>query len=61
VVTAPKKPNQPLADVVVDIGHHISWKGSWNYSQYGEKSSVGPTDPRYFHADNATFSLLWGF
>ncbi|HTT19957.1 MAG TPA: hypothetical protein VMG82_13485 [Candidatus Sulfotelmatobacter sp.] len=53
--------HQPLANVIVDIGHHISWKGSWNYYQYGEKSFVGPTDPRYFHANNATFSLLWGF
>ena len=53
--------HQPLANVVVDVGHHISWKAGWNYYQYGEKSFVGPTVPRYFHANNATFSLLWGF
>ena len=53
--------HQPLANVVIDIGHNFSWKGSWNYYQYGEKSFVGPTDPRYFHANNATFSLIWGF
>jgi hypothetical protein len=53
--------HQPVANVVIDIGHHISWKASWNYYQYGEKSFVGPTDPRYFHANNATFSLLWAF
>jgi hypothetical protein len=53
--------HQPVANVIIDIGHHISWKASWNYYQYGEKSFVGPTDPRYFHANNATFSLLWAF
>jgi len=53
--------HQPLADVVVEIAHNISWKASWNYYQYGEKSFVGPTDPRYFHANNATFSLIWAF
>ena len=50
-----------LPIITVDIAHHISWKGSWNYYQYGEKSFVGPTDPRYFNANNATFSLLWSF
>jgi hypothetical protein len=53
--------HQPLANVVIDLGHHISWKAGWNYYQYGEKSFVGPTDPRYFHANNATFSLLWAY
>ncbi|HEV2397488.1 MAG TPA: hypothetical protein VGS27_11145 [Candidatus Sulfotelmatobacter sp.] len=53
--------HQPLANVLIDIGHGISWKARWNYYQYGERSFVGPTDPRYFHANNATFSLLWGF
>jgi len=51
----------PLADVAVDIGHNLTWKAAWNYAQYGEKSFVGPTDPRYFHANNATFSLRWAF
>jgi hypothetical protein len=53
--------HQPLALVSVDIGHHLAWNASWNYYQYGEKSFVGPTDPRYFHANNATFSLRWAF
>ena len=53
--------HQPLALVSFDIGHHLSWKAYWNYYQYGEKSFVGPTDPRYFHANNATFSLRWAF
>ncbi len=52
---------QPLANVAVDIGHNLTAKAGWNYYQYGEKSFVGPTDPRYFHANNATFSLRWAF
>ena len=53
--------HQPLALLSVDIGHHLAWIAAWNYYQYGEKSFVGPTDPRYFHATNATFSLRWAF
>jgi hypothetical protein len=52
---------QPLANVAVDIGHNLTAKAGWNYYQYGEGSFVGPTDPRYFHANNATFSLRWAF
>ena len=52
---------EPLANVAVDIGHNLTAKAGWNYYQYGEKSFVGPTDPRYFHANNATFSLRWAF
>jgi hypothetical protein len=53
--------HQPLANVSVDIGHNLTARMGWNYYQYGEKSFVGPTDPRYFHANNATFSLRWAF
>lgn len=53
--------HQPLASLAVDLGHNLTAKGGWNYYQYGEKSFVGPTDPRYFHANNATFSLIWAF
>jgi hypothetical protein len=53
--------HQPLANLAIDIGHNLTWKAAWNYYQYGEKSFVGPTDPRYFHANNATFSLRWAF
>jgi hypothetical protein len=31
-----------------------------NYYQYNEKSFAGPTDPRYFHANNAILSLRMG-
>lgn len=53
--------HQPIALLSVDIGHHLAWTAAWNYYQYGEKSFVGPTDPRYFHGNNATFSLRWAF
>jgi len=53
--------HQPLANLSVDIGHNLTARMAWNYYQYGEKSFVGPTSPRYFHANNATFSLLWAF
>ena len=53
--------HQPLANLAVDIGHNLTAKAGWNYYEYGEKSFVGPTDPRYFHANNATFSLRWAF
>jgi hypothetical protein len=52
---------QPLANVAVDVGHHLTAIAGWNYYQYGEGSFVGPTDPRYFHANNATISLRWAF
>jgi hypothetical protein len=52
---------QPLANVAVDIGHNLTAKAGWNYYQYGEGSFVGPTLPRYFHANNAMFSLRWAF
>jgi len=53
--------HQPLANLSVDIGHNLTANAGWNYYQYGEKSFVGPTDSRYFHANNATFSLRWAF
>jgi len=53
--------HQPLANLAVDLGHGLTWNAGWNYAQYGEKSFAGPTDARYFHANNATFSVRWAF
>ena len=53
--------HQPMANLAVDMGHNLTAKAGWNYYQYGEGSFVGPTNPRYFHANNATFSLRWAF
>lgn len=51
----------PLADIAVDLGHQLTWKAAWNYYEYNEGSFIGPTSDRYFHANNATFSLRWAF
>ncbi len=52
---------QPVANVSVDIGHRVAWNMGWNYYQYNEDSFVGPTAPRYFHANLVTESLRYAF
>ena len=51
----------PLATVEVKLYKDVSFKGGWNYYQYGEGSFVGPTAPRYFHANNTTLALRYAF
>lgn len=53
--------HQPVANLSVDLGHNVLWNTGWNYYQYNEKSFVGPTAPRYFHANTATFSVRYAF
>ncbi len=55
------KYSQPVANLSVDIGHKLAWNMGWNYYQYGEGSFVGPTAPRYFHANSLTESLRYAF
>ena len=55
------KYSQPLANLSVDIGHKLAWNMGWNYYQYNEGSFVGPTAPRYFHANSVTESLRYSF
>jgi len=55
------KYQQPVANISVDIGHRLAWNMGWNYYQYGEGSFVGPTAPRYFHANSVTESLRYAF
>jgi hypothetical protein len=55
------KYQQPVANLSVDLGHKLAWNMGWNYYQYGEGSFVGPTAPRYFHANNVTESLRYSF
>jgi hypothetical protein len=52
---------QPVANVSVDLGHKLAWNNGWNYYQYNEGSFVGPTAPRYFHANSLTESLRYAF
>jgi hypothetical protein len=55
------KYQQPVANLSVDIGHKLAYNMGWNYYQYGEGSFVGPTAPRYFHANSLTESLSYSF
>jgi len=52
---------QPVANLSVDIGHKLAFNMGWNYYQYNEGSFVGPTAPRYFHANSVTESLRYSF
>jgi hypothetical protein len=52
---------QPVANVSVDLTHKFAWNSGWNYYQYNEGSFVGPTAPRYFHANTVTESLRYVF
>jgi hypothetical protein len=51
----------PLAAVDVILHKNVTFKAGWNYYQYGEDSFVGPTAPRYFHANNTTLALRYAF
>jgi hypothetical protein len=59
--TTQYKYQQPVANLSVDIGHKLAFNMGWNYYQYNENSFVGPTAPRYFHANNLTESLRYSF
>jgi hypothetical protein len=59
--TVQYKYQQPVANLSVDIGHKPAYNMGWNYYQYGEGSFVGPTAPRYFHANSLTESLRYSF
>jgi hypothetical protein len=59
--TVQYKYQQPVANLSVDIGHRWAYNMGWNYYQYGEGSFVGPTAPRYFHANSLTESLRYSF
>ena len=51
----------PLAAVDVLVHKNVTFKAGWNYYQYAEDSFVGPTAPRYFHANNTTLALRYSF
>lgn len=51
----------PLAAVDVNVHKNVTFKAGWNYYQYNESSFVGPTAPRYFHANNTTLALRYAF
>ena len=51
----------PLAAVDINIYKNVTFKAGWNYYQYNEGSFIGPTAPRYFHANNTTLALRYAF
>ena len=51
----------PLAGIDIGLHKNVIFKAGWNYYQYGEGSFVGPTAPRYFHANNTTLALKYSF
>jgi hypothetical protein len=51
----------PVAGVDFKVYKDVTFKAAWNYYQYGEGSFVGPTLPRYFHANNTTLALKYAF
>ena len=51
----------PLAAVDFLVHKNVTFKAGWNYYQYNEDSFVGPTAPRYFHANNTTLALKYAF
>jgi hypothetical protein len=55
------KYSQPVANLSVDLGRNLAWNTGWNYYQYGEGSFIGPTAPRYFHANSLTVALRYAF
>jgi hypothetical protein len=52
---------QPVVYLSVDLGHNFAWNSGFNYYQYSEGSFVGPTESRYFHANNVTESVRYAF
>jgi len=51
----------PLAAVDFQVYKGVTFKAGWNYFQYNEDTFVGPTAPRYFHANNTTLGLRYAF
>ncbi len=51
----------PLAALAFSVHRNVTFKAGWNYYQYAEDSFVGPTAPRYFHANNTTLGLQYAF
>jgi hypothetical protein len=51
----------PLAAILIGVHKDVTFKAAWNYYQYGEGSFVGPTAPRYFHANNTTLAIRYAF
>lgn len=49
----------PVASLAVQLARNLTYKTSWNYYDYNEKSSPGPTLPRDFRGNAFTLSLRY--
>lgn len=49
----------PLATLAVELSKNLTYKTGWNYYDYHEKSSAGPTLPRDFRGNVFTVSLRY--
>ena len=53
--------HRPLAGIEIGVTERLAFRGAWNYYGYNERSQVGPTTPRDFHANTETVSLRYTF
>ncbi len=53
--------HEPFASLAVGVTKQVELRAGWNYYQYNENSFVGPTLPRYFHANLVNLSLRYAF
>ncbi len=51
----------PLAGVEYSFYRNLSFRGGWNYQNYGEGSFIGPTAARNFHANETTLAIHYAF
>ncbi|HEV3037392.1 MAG TPA: hypothetical protein VHA33_06365 [Candidatus Angelobacter sp.] len=49
----------PLATLAIELSKKLTYKTGWNYYDYNEKSSSGPTLPRDFRGNVFTLSLRY--
>jgi hypothetical protein len=49
----------PLASLAIQLSRNLTYKTAWNYYDYNEKSSPGPTLPRDFRGNAFTLSLRY--
>jgi hypothetical protein len=52
---------QPTASVAWQFAREWKWKVAWNYWDYTEGQTFGPTAARNFHANFATVGLTYAF
>ena len=49
----------PQATLAIDLTKRLSYKTGWNFYEYREDSSPGPTAPRNFRGNAITLSMRY--